>query len=142
MATLLKQRRASPRLCPKPGSHIVYLEGFGMIQDVSLHGVFVVDPKPLPVGTKIKFSLRFGSMDIPVQGTVQRSVDGEGMGIALTDLTAEARNRLKLYLHELMTDTRTPLTKEKVSVPAALLSQSRERGFRGIGRASDIRATV
>jgi hypothetical protein len=96
------RERASPRFRPKPGSHIVYTEGFGEIRDVSLHGVFVLDADPLPVGTRLKFSFRFGSDDIPVQGIVQRTVDGQGMGIELTEASIEARNRLKHHLANLL----------------------------------------
>lgn len=92
------RERASPRFRPKPGSHIVYLEGFGEIRDVSLHGVFVLDSRPLPVGTEFKFSFRFGNDDIPVQGIVQRSVDGQGMGIELTETSSEGKNQLKYHL--------------------------------------------
>jgi PilZ domain-containing protein len=101
MKTYTRQR-ASPRFRPKPGTHIVYLEGFGEIRDVSLHGVFVLGSHPLPVGTKLKFSFRFGSDDIPVQGIVQRSVDGQGMGIELIETSSEARNRLKFHLVNLL----------------------------------------
>jgi hypothetical protein len=90
--------RASPRFRPRPGSHIVYLEGCGEIKDVSFHGVFVLDADPLPVGTKIKFSFRFGNDDIPVEGVVQRSVEGHGMGIELTETSAESKRRLKQHL--------------------------------------------
>jgi hypothetical protein len=96
------ERRATPRVHPKAGSHIVYLEGFGEIRDLSLTGVFVMDSEPLPVGTSIKFSICFGTEDIPVQGMVKRSVHGEGMGIVLIEASQEAKNRLKLQVPDLL----------------------------------------
>jgi hypothetical protein len=46
-------KRASPRFSAKSGSHVIYIEGSGAIADLSLNGVFVLDPDPLPVGTHI-----------------------------------------------------------------------------------------
>jgi hypothetical protein len=100
--TTQQERRAFPRFHPKPGSHIVYMEGFGEIRELSLNGVFVVDSDPLPVGERINFAFRFGTVDIPVQGIVRRSISGQGMGIELTEVSRGARNRLGLQIPALL----------------------------------------
>ena len=91
-------KRASPRFSAKSGSHVIYIEGSGAIADLSLNGVFVLDPDPLPIGTHIHFELRLGDHSIPVRGVVLRSVAGKGMGIQFTELSREGKRRLKIHL--------------------------------------------
>ncbi len=95
------ERRTSPRFKAKQGSHIVFVEGFATIRDLSLNGVFVIDPEPLDAGTKIKFSLRLGTNDIQLQGVVIRCEPAKGMAIQFTDITREALRRIKIYVSEL-----------------------------------------
>ena len=92
-----EDKRASPRYKAKAGSYVTYVEGSGAIRDLSLDGVFILDPEPLPVGATIKFSLRLGTEDVPLQGIVRRSVDEEGMGIQFTDISREAKRRLRMH---------------------------------------------
>lgn len=94
-------RRVSPRFQAKPGSYITYVEGVGVIRDWSMGGVFVLDSEPLPVGTPIKFSLHLGTQDIALQGIVRRSVAKEGMGIQFTEMSPEARRRLRSHMASL-----------------------------------------
>jgi len=96
-----KDRRSSQRFKAKPGTHIIYIEGSGAIRDLSMEGVFVLDSDPLPVGTAVVFSLRLGTQDIPLQGIVKHSVDREGMVIQLTEMSREARRRLRLHIASL-----------------------------------------
>jgi hypothetical protein len=93
-----KDKRGSPRFKPKPGTHIVYIEGSAAIRDLSLEGIYVLDPEPLPEGTKIKFSLRLGTNDIQLQGIVSRSVYRHGMVIQFMDLAPVAKRRLRIHL--------------------------------------------
>ena len=58
-------KRASPRFSAKSGSHVINIEGSGAIADLSLNGVFVLDPDPLPIGTHIHFELRLGDQVSP-----------------------------------------------------------------------------
>jgi hypothetical protein len=97
-----KERRASPRFEAKPGDNVYYIEGAGAIRDPSLEGVFVLDAEPLPVGTSISFSLHLGSETVMFQGIVRRCVDQEGMGIQFTEMSKEARRRLRLHIATLL----------------------------------------
>jgi hypothetical protein len=93
-----KDKRGSPRFKPKPGTHIVYIEGSAAIKDLSLEGMYVLDPEPLPVGSKIKFALRLGTDDIQLQGIVTRSAAFHGMMIQFADIAPEAKRRLRIHL--------------------------------------------
>jgi hypothetical protein len=64
------------------------------MRDLSMDGVFLLDSEPLPVGTKITFSLMLGNETVSFQGTVRQSVAGEGMGIQFTEMLREVRRRL------------------------------------------------
>lgn len=102
------ERRASRRFRPKSGGHIVYIEGVGEVKDLSLNGMFVVDPDPLSEGTKVSFALRQGTVDISLQGIVTRSEPEQGMVIQFTELTRESIRRLKIYISELGPATNEP----------------------------------
>ena len=54
--------------------------------------------EPLPAGTKIAFSLHLDTQDVPLTGIVRRSMPGEGMAILFTDLSAEAKRRIKIQI--------------------------------------------
>jgi hypothetical protein len=87
-------RRASQRFNAKPGSIVSFVEGAGLIRDLSMDGVFLVDSEPLPVDTKITFSVMLGKETASFQGIVRRSVAREGMGIQFTEVPRELRRRL------------------------------------------------
>lgn len=100
-----KEGRASPRFLMSPGNYVLYVETgsgatwrSGAIQDLSLHGVFVVNSNPLPAGTNLTLGLRLSTQAIPLKGVVRRSVDGEGMGIQFTSVASEVKNRLETCL--------------------------------------------
>ncbi len=93
-----KENRAFPRFLVSTDTCAIYGEGAGAIRDLSLGGVFVVDPEPFPIGTSLNIELRFGDHAIPAQGVVRRSVPGVGMGIQFLEISPAVRARLKLYL--------------------------------------------
>lgn len=90
------------RFRAKPGTYITYIEGAGEIRDLSLEGLFVLDASPLPVGTKMSFTLHLGSQDIALQGIVRHSIADRGMGIQFADISAEVKSRLESYLSSLL----------------------------------------
>ena len=94
--------RATPRFQPAPGDLIFYGERSAPIRDLSLEGVFVCDPDPLPVGSEVMFTLRAGHQDISLQGIVLHSVDQEGMGIEFTALSAVSKRRLRIHIASLV----------------------------------------
>ncbi|MBZ5644525.1 MAG: PilZ domain-containing protein [Acidobacteriia bacterium] len=95
------EKRKTPRFKPKDGTHIVFVEGSAAIRDLSENGMYVLDGEPLSEGSAIKFALRLANFDLPIEGIVSRSVPGQGMVIQFTEMTREARRRLRIYLSEL-----------------------------------------
>ena len=94
-------KRFSPRLNARATDYVVYVEGSGKVQDVSLTGVFIVDPQPLPVGTMFGFTLSLGDQQIPIRGVVSRSVPGAGMGVRFQEMSLETRHRLERVINGL-----------------------------------------
>jgi hypothetical protein len=98
----LKDRRAAPRFQAKPENHITYGDRSAPIRDLSLEGVFVVDPDPLPAGSEITFILKAGHQDISLEGIVRHSVVDVGMGIQFTNLSAVSKRRLIIHIASLV----------------------------------------
>jgi hypothetical protein len=97
-----KDRRATPRFLPKPGNQITYGATSAVIRDLSLEGVFVFDPDPLPVGSEIILTLQAGDQDISLEGVVRHSVDHEGMGIQFTKVSPVSKRRLRIHIASLV----------------------------------------
>ena len=91
-------RRSTPRYKPKPETHITYAVTSAFLRDLSLGGVFVLDADPLPIGSEIIFTLRTGGQNISLEGTVRQAVDGEGMGIQFTKVSAKSKIRLRSHI--------------------------------------------
>ena len=79
---------------------MVYVEGSGIIRDISIGGVFIQDRNPMPEGTMFGFTLRLGEEMLPLKGIVRRSIARTGMGIQFQDLTPDAMNRLERILNQ------------------------------------------
>jgi hypothetical protein len=102
-------RRATPRFQPKPENRVVYGETSAPIRDLSLDGLFALDPDPLPVGSEISFTIRAGYLDILLDGIVRRSVDRDGMGVQFTNVSAVSKRRLRIYLASLVSAPGQPV---------------------------------
>ncbi len=97
-----KDRRATPRFRAKPDNRIRYGDRVAPIRDLSLEGVFVVDPDPLPAGSELSFTLRAGLQDISLEGVVRHSIVDVGMGIQFTNLSAVSKRRLTIHIATLV----------------------------------------
>ena len=95
------EKRRSPRYKPKTGTHIVYIEGSSTVKDLSEDGMYILNPEPLPAGSKIKFALRLGTIDIELEGIISRSTPQQGMMIQFVDISREAKRRLRIHFAEL-----------------------------------------
>ena len=95
-------RRFTQRFQPKPGNIAIYGVTSAVIRDLSLEGVFVFDPDPVPVGSEIIFTLRTGNQEILLEGSVRHCVDREGMGIQLMNVPAESKRRLRILIASLV----------------------------------------
>ena len=94
----MEDRRATPRFQAKPENRITYGDRSAPIRDLSLDGVFVLDPDPLPVGSEIVFIFRAGHQDISLEGIVRHSVDQQGMGIHFTKIPSVSKRRLIIHI--------------------------------------------
>jgi hypothetical protein len=97
-----KDRRATPRFLAKPENCVIYGDRSAPIRDLSLEGVFVIDPDPLPVGSEVAFTLRAGHQDITLDGIVRHSVVDEGMGIQFVNVSAVSKRRLIIHIATLV----------------------------------------
>jgi hypothetical protein len=95
-------RRATQRFESKPGNHITYCVTSAALRDLSLEGIFVLDPDPFPVGSEITFTLRAGNQDISLDGVVRHSLDQDGMGIQFTKVSPESNRRLRIHIASLI----------------------------------------
>jgi hypothetical protein len=98
----VNDRRATPRFLAKPENRITYGDRSAPIRDLSLEGVFVLDPDPLPAGSEITFTLRAGQTDISLEGIVRHSLVDVGMGIQFTSLSAVSKRRLIIHMASLV----------------------------------------
>ena len=81
---------------------MTYGERSAPIRDLSMEGVFVVDPDPLPAGSEISFTLRAGHQDISLEGIVRHSLVDVGMGIQFMNLSAVSKRRLIIHIASLV----------------------------------------
>jgi hypothetical protein len=95
-------RRSTQRFESKLGNRITYGVTSAAIRDLSLGGIFVLDPDPFPVGSEITFILRAGNQDIFLDGVVRHSLDQEGMGIQFTKVSPESNRRLRIHIASLL----------------------------------------
>ena len=91
-------RRSNQRFQAKPGNRIIYGATSADIRDLSVDGVFVSDPDPLPVGSEIIFDLKAGEQEISLEGIVRHTEDREGMGIQFTNVSSVSKRRLRIHI--------------------------------------------
>ncbi|HEY2645592.1 MAG TPA: PilZ domain-containing protein [Candidatus Acidoferrales bacterium] len=92
-----KDRRSIQRFLAKPEDRIAYDDRSAPVRDLSLEGIFVLDPDPLPVGSEIVFTLMAGHQEIALEGIVRHSVDQVGMGIQFTKIPGVSKRRLIIH---------------------------------------------
>jgi hypothetical protein len=94
-------RRATPRFIAKEGNTIIYGATPAAIRDLSLEGVYVLDPDPLPVGSELAFTLMAGDTEITLDGVVRRVDEQEGMGIQFLNVSTISKRRLRIHIASL-----------------------------------------
>ena len=95
-------RRTNQRFKGKPDNRIRYGDRVAPIRDLSLEGVFVLDPDPLPAGSELAFTLRAGLQDITLEGVVRHSIVDVGMGIQFVNLSGVSKRRLTIHIATLV----------------------------------------
>jgi PilZ domain len=78
------------------------------VRDLNVGGMFIATPTPLPLGTSIPLLMSVPEGEIRGKATVRNVVAGEGMGVQLTEISAENQARLdKLVARLLVAEART-----------------------------------
>ena len=96
--TTSNDRRPNQRFQAKPGNRIIYGATSADIRDLSVDGVFVSDPDPLPVGSEIIFALQAGEQEISLEGIVRHTAEQQGMGIQFTNVSSVSKRRLRIHI--------------------------------------------
>jgi hypothetical protein len=97
-----KDRRSAPRFQAKPENRFIYGDTSSPIRDLSLEGVFVLDPDPLPAGSEIAFTILAGQQEISLEGIVRHSVVDVGMGIQFIRVSSVSKRRLIIHTASLI----------------------------------------
>jgi hypothetical protein len=74
---------------------------WGVLCDVSLTGCYVETTSPLPAHTRVEVLLKVEGVEIRGAGIVRTSHPSVGMGIALSEMSVEDRDRLDRLIAEL-----------------------------------------
>ena len=94
-------------------------------KDVSLHGCYVEAMATYPVGTVLHLKLESNGFQVHAKGTVRVTYPLLGMGIALTEMADEDRERLKQMLRTMSWPSivmGSPPAASGVQEPAALIT--------------------
>jgi hypothetical protein len=69
------------------------------VSDISLEGVFIDTPFPLPVGSPLRFKFTLPSGHLVVaEGVVAHSLEGIGMGIAFTAIRPPDKQQIRDFV--------------------------------------------
>src|SRR5262245_13571382 len=87
-------RRTPPRVPGTTGFYASFPGGMASLRDLALRGAMLEDPDPLPVGSRIRLTLRLGMETVQCVGLVKRSLLQEGMAVEFVDISADDRRCL------------------------------------------------
>jgi hypothetical protein len=92
-----RDRRLEPRTSEVV--QVEYVAPSPRVRDLSVSGVYIVDPRTLQRGQPVDLSLRLDDKDpIVVRGMVRRVDESQGMAIEFISMDAAARRRLKEFV--------------------------------------------
>lgn len=94
-----EDQRGATRFRVPDESYAAYPGGKGQIGDLSMGGVFVRDPDPLPLGSSFDCELHVGSEVVRIRGVVRHRVARTGMGVEFEPLSPANKGLLRRLLH-------------------------------------------
>jgi len=94
-----EDQRGATRFRVPAESYATYPGGKGQIGDLSMGGVFVHDPDPLPLGSSFDCELHVGSEVVRIRGVVRHRVGRTGMGVEFETLSPASKGLLRTLLH-------------------------------------------
>ncbi len=78
---------------------VEYLAPSPHVRDLSISGLFLLDPRPLMRGQPVQLKLSLAGVGtVVVQGMVRRVDPGVGMGIEFTQMEPSDRRKIKEYV--------------------------------------------
>jgi hypothetical protein len=103
------KKRVGPRFSFLVDAEIVLGDGTSIptqLDEVSLRGCYLDTLEPIPVGTRFLLKIGKGRKAFEVQGKIIYTHSGSGLGIfgqgvVFTDLSAQERSAINLWLREL-----------------------------------------
>jgi hypothetical protein len=72
-----------------------------VLSDISVSGCYAETTSPLPAHTRVSLALKSAGFEMRTSGLIRTSHPGVGMGISLTNLSLEDRERLKTFVERL-----------------------------------------
>ena len=70
------------------------------ISDISLGGLFVITPNPIPIGAELNVLLPL-EPNLRLRCAVRQVVPGRGMGVEFLEMAPSCRSRLQAFLESL-----------------------------------------
>jgi len=90
------KRRSDPRVKPKETLLVDYAAYRPAMRDISLSGVFIEDPRPIPPGHVIRLRIQLSETEsITANVMVRRVEEKRGMGVEFLAMNDAIRNRLR-----------------------------------------------
>lgn len=90
------ERRSGTRVKPKETLFVDYPAYRPAVRDISLSGVFIEDPRPIPPGHVIRVRIQLSENEsITANVMVRRVEEGRGMGVEFLAMTDADGNRLR-----------------------------------------------
>lgn len=98
MGTPERDRRLNPRVAD---GYIViqYVAPSPQVRDLSVTGVYIVDPRGLQRGQQVELKLQIGNeQPFVVRGMVRRVDPGQGMAVEFIQVDAAGRRQIKEFI--------------------------------------------
>ena len=88
---------------------VEYVAPSPKVRDLSVAGLYILDPRPMQRGQTVELRLRLGDgQPIQVRGMVRRVDPGVGMAIEFIQIEAADRRRIKEFISHAQPDKVSP----------------------------------
>jgi len=76
------------------GYYATFPGGVAPLRELTLRGATLEERDPLPIGSRLRLTLHFGTLTLSCIALVRRSIAEEGMAVEFVDMSAEDRKNL------------------------------------------------
>jgi hypothetical protein len=83
-----------PRMPTTNGYYATFPGGVAPLRELTLRGATLEERDPLPIGSRLRLTLHFGTLTLSCIGLVRRSIAEEGMAVEFVDMSAGDRKSL------------------------------------------------